>query len=348
VDPSNFDDVVAAINKKYAGELRQGNDYEHPQRISYRSLALDIASGGGCPMGRVSRYYGPFSSTKTLTALNVIAEAMEMGYSCCYWNVEKQYDPFFAETYIGIDTSQLLVMEGTTIEDIGEKLESLLGVVHLHVIDSCSQAVSQDELNAGVNEWRPGLAARAWGKVFRRINERFDHVENTIILLDQVRDNFRTKSEEPPGGRMLDFISSMSMKYKKGSWLFRDTQGFLNTKEKAGVAKDVMSDQLRPAGIEINARVEKSRVCRPLVPAAMRFDLDALKFDRTFEYMEAAKGYGIVDKRGGGNYYDPANPKKGQSQERLYGESKLRTFIADNYDVQREIRQQALKIATQR
>jgi hypothetical protein len=35
-----------------------------------------------------------------------------------------------------------------------------------------------------------------------------------------------------------------------------------------------MSGQMEPAGIEIKARVEKSRVCRPFRTATMRLDLE--------------------------------------------------------------------------
>src|SRR4051812_12491585 len=169
---------------------------EHCEGIPTGSLELDAAMGGrGVPQGRVTRFYGGYSSTKTLRAYQVIAQAQAAGLTASYFNVEKQYVPEFAEAR-GVATSELTLVEGATIEEIGDKLESLLGVVHLHVIDSCTAAVSEDELNADIRDWRPGLNARAWGKVFRRINERFDHYKNTIILIDQVRTNFKTGSEE--------------------------------------------------------------------------------------------------------------------------------------------------------
>jgi len=348
-DSDNFDSVVAAINSKYEGELRMGDSYEHPERLSSRSLALDFAMGGGVPKGRIVRLYGPYSSTKTLTGFNIIAEGQQEGLICCYWNIEKSYDPEFVEENCGVDTSELLVMEGTTIEGIGDKLESLMGVVNLHVIDSCSAAVSIDELNAKVEDWRPGIGARAWGKVFRRLNERFDHMENTIVLLDQVRTNFKTSTEDPPGGRILDHASSMSVKFKKGSWLQRNAHGNLVAPKKGGVrGTSDMNDMEQPPGIEINCRVEKSRVCRPLTPAAMRLDLEAIRFDRTFELMEAAKAFGVVEVRGGGNYYFPAVAKNGKKQERLYGEDALRAFIDLHPPVQNEIRREAMRIARQR
>ena len=46
------------------------------------------------------------------------------------------------------------------------------------------------------------------------------------------------------------------------------------------------------------ARVDKSRVCRPLLTATMRLDLDSLEFDRVFELIKIAKHYEVVEQRG--------------------------------------------------
>lgn len=350
VNPDNFDDVVAKINKKYEGDLRNGDTYEHPQRLSTRSLALNFAMGGGLPRGRITRLYGPYSSTKSLNGWNIVAEAQSQGLICCYWNVEKSYDPEFVEENCGVDIANLLIMEETQIEAIAEKLSALMGVVHLHVIDSCSAAASIDELEADVTAWRPGIRARAWGKAFAHINEYFDAVDNTIVLLDQVRTNFKTSSEDPPGGRVLDHASSMSAKFKKGSWLQRNASGNLIVPKKGGKSHRQTADNNdmeQPPGIEIKGRIEKSRVCRPLVPFEMHLDLDTVRFDHTFEFMEMAKAIGVVENRGGGNYYYPATDKGGK-QQRLYGEDALRAFIDMNPKVRREIETEAMKIARRR
>jgi RecA/RadA recombinase len=105
-------------------------------------------------------------------------------------------------------------------------MEALFNVCHVHVIDSCSIAVSEDELNADIRDWRPGINARAWGKVFRRLNERFDQLENTVILIDQVRTNFKTGGEDAPGGRILDHQSSMTVHFKKGAGWPATADGF--------------------------------------------------------------------------------------------------------------------------
>jgi protein RecA len=333
VRPEDRDEIVARINRKYEGDIRKGNEYEAVQGISTRSPELDAAMGGlGVPEGRWTRFYGGYHSCKTLTALNVTAEAQEMGRLCAYYNLEKQYDEVFAREKIGVNTDELEVVEGTTIEEVGEKMEALFGVCHLHVIDSCSIAVSEDELDADIRDWRPGITARAWGKVFRRLNERFDHVQNTVIMLDQVRVNFKTGGEDAPGGRILDHQSSMTVHFRKGGWLYRNADGFLD--EKAKIEKG-SSGQAEPSGIEIKARVEKSRVSRPFRTATMRLDLDELSFDRVFEITKMAKHYKIVENRGAWYYYTPPGSDK---ELKFQGEKELREFARGDVTFQEQVR----------
>jgi recombination protein RecA len=290
---------------------------ENCDGISTGSLELDVAMGGkGIPIGRITRFYGSYSSSKTLNSYNIIREAQQQGLTCAYYNAEKQYSPDFVEAR-GVNSSELTVVEGTTIEEIGDKMEALLGVVHVHILDSCSVAVSEDELTADIRDWRPGITARAWGKVFRRINERFDR-DNTILLIDQVRTDFKTGGENPAGGRVLDHQSSMTVHFKKGGWLFRNSEGYLD--EKAKQVKG-MSGQMEPAGIEIKARIVKSRVCRPFRTATMRLDLDTLNFDRTFELVKAAKHYKLVEQRGAYFYIDGEQIAQGDKQLRAYIET---------------------------
>ena len=339
VRPDDYDEIVAQINKKYEGDIRRGNEYEHAARLSTGSLALDLAMGGGIPIGRWTRFYGGYHSTKTLTALNVIREAQKAGLLCAYYNVEKQYDVKFAKKNIGLDTDALTLVEGASIEEIGDKMESMMQVCHLHVIDSCSIAVSEDELNADIRDWRPGISARAWGKVFRRLNERFDHLQNTVILIDQMTTNFKTQGEIAKGGRIFDHQSSMSVLFRKGSWLKRDDQGFL-TDSKTVKEQKGMGGYVEPAGYDVFCRVEKSRVCRPLRTAVMRLDLDSITFDRLYEYKNAGIFYGTI--RQGGSYYYYTPP--GGEEIRLgQGEKAVRHFIAGDVTLQDQIRADALK-----
>jgi recombination protein RecA len=297
VHPSEYNEIIAKINKKYEGSVHKGNDTPKVDRISTGSLELDVAMGGGVPTGRFTRFYGGYSSGKTLSSLGVAREAQKMGLMVAYYNIEQAYDEDYVKDKLGVDTDALTVVEGSTIEEIGEKMEALFSVCHVHIIDSVSQAVSEDELDGDIRDWRPGIAARAWGKVVRRLNERFAH-DNTVIMIDQVRVNFKTGAEEAAGGKILDHQSSMTVHFKRGSWLYRNESGYLD--EKAKVEKGY-SGQSEPSGVEIKARVDKSRVCRPFRTATLRLDLDNSQFDRNFELIKAGKHYGVI--RNAGRYY---------------------------------------------
>jgi recombination protein RecA len=346
VRTDEYDEIVARINKKYGDSIRRGSDYEIVPRISTGSLELDMAMGGGVPIGRWTRFYGGYHSAKTLTALRVAAEAQSMGLTVAYYNVEKQYDAPFAQTKMGIETDELTIVEGATIEEIGEKMEALVQVCHVHIIDSCSIAVSEDELNADIRDWRPGLTARAWGKVFRRLNERFDHLANTVIMIDQMRVNFKTNGEQPAGGRVFDHQSSMSVLFKAGSWVFRNKDGILDDK---AVQEKGIDGQIQPSGRDIKCRIEKSRVCRPFRTATMRLDLDLLApgktgdpFDRVWEHMKAAVYYGTIQQRASYYYYTPPGSDK---ELRIgQGTKALREFIQGDLTLQEEIREQAMKL----
>jgi recombination protein RecA len=336
VDVDSYAEIVSRVNKKYNGALKQGDKIENPSRLSTGSLELDLAMGGGVPVGRVTRLAGPYSSGKSLTGWSIIRSAQKAGLKCAYYNVEKQYTPEFVSER-GVNIDDLTVVDATTIESIAEICESLLGAVHLHVIDSTKAAVSEDALNASVRDWRPGLEARAWGKAFAFLNDKFDYTENIIVLIDQVRiKNFQTGSEEPAGGRVMDHASSMTVMFRKGSWLFYDEEGNLSDKAKQQKNSD---NQSIPAGRIIQARVEKSRVSRPLLPATMWLDLNTNFFDRPYELQKAGLSTGLVTNSGSMYYFN--DPVTGE-QLSFKGKKPLREFLGVNEIAQEQIRAAAL------
>jgi recombination protein RecA len=341
--------AIKAINDKYGDGIRMGDTFDNPDRISSGSLAMDVATGGGFPKGRVTRLYGDYSTGKTLTALNTAREAQKMGMSVCYWDVEKTFSPKFAGEKIGIDVGKnFWVNNLTVIEDIAAAMELLLPEIDFHILDSTSSAQAEDLLNAAPNAWLPGIQARSWGRAFDRINKIFDKERNTLILIDQVRINFKSGAEQAAGGKVLDHVSSTSVMFKKGSWLNRNDDGFLDVKAKNKV--DKVSETQQPEGRLIKARVEKSKVSDPLRPAVMMMDFSAANYDKTFEYLEEAKRTGVIESRGGGNYYYPHadSLKEGQKQKHMRGEPALRDFVSTNKILQSVIRKKAIELAESR
>lgn len=323
-DPEQLSKVIAAIEGQYGGgTIRHGGNARPIPRISTGSLELDYATNGGIPLGRFSRFWGSPSTGKTLVCWNTIANAQRMGYSCAYYNAEKQYDENHAAR-LGVDVKKLIVVEGTVIEEIGTKMEALLGAVNLHVIDSCSTCVAIEELEAKIEEWRPGLNARVWGKVLRRLLERFDPEHNAGILVDQARMSIGAYmgGEHAPGGKAMEHASSLTLEFRKGAWLFRSPEGLLAPAKSGGPAgTDTMNGAKEPDGQEYVVRVAKSRVGRPNRTARFYYDLDQRQFDLTGEYVRAGRYFGLIDQRGA--YYTLPDGR------RFQGEAKLRAGMDD-------------------
>jgi RecA/RadA recombinase len=291
VRPEDADKIIAAIEQQYGKgkggsggrAIHMGGEEPPVERISFRSHELDYATGGGVPIGRWTRLYGGQSAGKSLACWNIAAEAQSMGMSVAYYNIEKQFHrDFTAEC--GVDVDKLFVVEGTTIEEVGTKMEALVGAVHVHILDSCSSGTSIEELDGQMTDRQYAPGPRAWSKVFKRTLEHFDHNENTIIYIDQVRDKMDGSGVAPPGGRLMEHQSSLTLFFRRGSWLFRNEDGRL---EYEGGEKS-LSGMKEADGIEITVRCEKNRVSRPFRQAVMRYDLDKKKYDLTYELAKAA------------------------------------------------------------
>jgi recombination protein RecA len=251
------------------------------------------------------------------------------GLSCVYYNVEQQFDKVFVERQ-GVNVDDLTIVDTTAIEEVGENLENLVPVANVHVIDSCSSGIALAELNMEVEEQRRGVSAKQWGLMLRRASKRFTP-DNMGIIVDQVRINQRTGSEEPPGGKYLEHTSSMTVHFKRGTWLYKDKDGYLT--DDADTIR-TLSGAKEPDGLEFQARVDKSRVGRPFRTARMRLDFDGMGYDIPFEQITAAIHYGVVRKNGSWYY---TLDDDGEDVQSFHGTKKLRAHLEENEQLQQKI-----------
>jgi recombination protein RecA len=76
---------MGQIEKQFGkGSIMRLGESSHlvVETISSGSLSLDIALGGGIPIGRIIEVYGPESSGKTTVALSAIAAAQKRPAVC--------------------------------------------------------------------------------------------------------------------------------------------------------------------------------------------------------------------------------------------------------------------------
>jgi RecA/RadA recombinase len=336
VDPSGLQDALEKIAKQYKDVVRMGDRYDNPRRIPFESPMMNYVTGGGIPVGRWSRMWGQSSSGKTRLTYGVMAAAQRMGMTVAYYNIEQQYHIDHVRA-CGVDVSKLHVVNTQRIEEIGEIAEKLMGSIHLHVFDSCSAGTSIDELRSDITDWPRAIKARAWGKAFDRISDRFDDRENTVICIDQARMSQRTAGGlEPWGSMAMEHQSSLTLKFQQGSWLFRQADGELEEQGKndTRVGRSPLTDKTEPDGIEVLVRVDKSRVGRPLQTALLRLDYDGMQLDTVWELTKTAVGLNLINKNGA-HFYIPVEGS--EKPLHFHGMPKLREHIRSDAALQAEI-----------
>lgn len=364
VDTGQIQNIIDLVEKQYGEKsIHKGSEAQRVPRIPFPSIELNMATGGGIPIGRISRLFGNYSSGKTLTSLNVIRNAQNLniiaeqyldskydevkrrgeyllekfpnGLECAYYNIEKTYDRAFAEQ-CGVDTERLFVVEGSKIEPTATIVEASLGAIHLHIIDSASAAVSVDEVQSNIEDWHRAIKARVWSKVLDHWIEHIDFHDNAIIMIDQVRTNQQTGADMAPGGNKLEHASSMTVQFKRGKWLY-ERDGIL--KAEAPQKGQTIHGSAEADGFEIQARVTKSKVGRPLRVARIQLEHKTMSFDQEFELAKAAEYFNVVE-RGGSWYTLPDG-------EKVQGEKGLRQALSENVQLKKQVIDEVEKYVTE-
>lgn len=346
VDHSQLDSIIAAANKrmKAVDNVHFGNTTQPVYRIPWDSLELNMATYGGAPMGRIIRCWGGFSSGKTLNLWGLVKQAQQHrsdrfpdGLICAYYNIEGTYDPIFTRDMMGVDIDKLVLIEGTIIEDISDKLDALLHAAHIHIIDSVSFAQSVHVFTANNESQQPGFDAKAWKNALRSAEENMDKNENMIAIVQHGAVEFKTGAQKPAGGQMANYANAMSLKHRQATKLYRGADGKLtDTRPQKG--NDDLTGTHKVDGYEIEIEVDKSKVCRPFGKARLRLDLETISYDKMFELKKAGLFLGVIEQSGSFFKIPTNNGKSIQGtaalEERLAGDAALVTEIltaADRY-----------------
>ena len=69
----SIEKLVTQVNKKYGNVMTKGSAVLEIPRIPTGSLSLDVETGGGIPVGRISTISGQYSDGKTSIVLKIVA-----------------------------------------------------------------------------------------------------------------------------------------------------------------------------------------------------------------------------------------------------------------------------------
>jgi len=166
------------------------------ERIPTGSFSLDIALGGGLPLGRFIEISGAYSSTKTTQCLHIIREAQQYGLVCALVDVEGTTDEAFA-TSIGVNFDELIYSRPDSMEEACQLLLDLQrsGEVHLAVLDSIAAMAPNKEQETSMEDtMRMGIPQQILGEYFRKYQANNNRLERegkrafTIIGVNQLRE----------------------------------------------------------------------------------------------------------------------------------------------------------------
>ena len=218
-----LDVAIASIEKQFGkgsimtmgGEGRIGNVEIVPTGI----ISVDMALGGGIPVGRIVEIYGPESSGKTTLAEYMIGQVQQRGGVAAFIDAEHAFDPEYAKT-LGINLPELLVSQPDTGEQALEICETLVrsNAVNIIVIDSVAALVPRAEIEGEMGDAMVGVQARLMSQALRKLTGAISKSKTTVIFINQIRLKIGVMFGNPEttsGGNALKFYASVRIEIRR-------------------------------------------------------------------------------------------------------------------------------------
>ena len=320
----NLDLALSAITKEF-GEgsiMRLGDATKmNVETVSTGSIAIDLAIGGGLPIGRIIEVFGPESSGKTTLCLSVIAEVQKKGGLAAFIDVEHALDPKYARVD-GVNLDDLLVSQPDSGDDALTITETLIrsGAIDVIVIDSVAALISKQELDGQMGDATVGSQARLMSQAMRRLTAVISKTKCICIFTNQIREKIGVMFGSPettPGGRALKFFSSIRIDIRR-----------------IGQIKD-------PAGKVIGNRTKIKVVKNKVAPPFTECEFDIMYnegISKTGSLLDLGIEQKVLEKKGAWIAYD--GNLIGQGREAA------KTFLAEKPEVAEKIRTAILEKVT--
>lgn len=229
-------ELIDAQNKSAKKEIGAfGLVIPNPERLPTDIFSLDLAIGGGAPMGRGILLYGMEGCMKTTLALKLIA-SYQLRFpekKCVFIDVEGHLDPKWAVTF-GVQWDKLLYVLPDNGEMVVDMVEGLImaddiGVV---VVDSLAALVSQGELDKGAEDMIVGKGGLLVNKLYRRCTHAFNEAKRKnsmplVVFINQIRFKIGVMFGSPetlPGGPSINnFLSSLTLRMSAKDKFLKET-----------------------------------------------------------------------------------------------------------------------------
>ena len=234
--------------------------------ISTGSSMLDLAISnrphGGLPVGKMVEFNGLEGTGKSLLAAHVVADTQKKGGLAVVIDTENAAAPDFWRS-LGVDLSKLLYVQCETVEDIFDKMESMIAIVRKSnkdriltiIVDSVAAAStkSEQESEHGKDGYATGKSIII-SKAMRKITTMLGKQKVLIVYTNQLRQNLKAMAFSDPyivsGGKALAYHCSVRVRLNNTGKL-KKGDDVIGNECKAVVVKNRMGPPQRIANFDI-------------------------------------------------------------------------------------------------
>ncbi len=297
------------FGKGYVNTL--DGDFLLVPRISTGSLSLDIDSGGGFPVGKVTVITGWEGSGKSTAMLHAIAKQSQDKLVAIV-DTEHALNMDYLEN-LGVNKANCLFVQPDDLESAIEVTMKLVesGKVSLLGFDSIAASAPKKELQGELEDHNIGVKAKLMGKLARMIVPAQTKSGCTVIFVNQIRMKPGVvfgSPETEPASIAINYAAFLKMKFDKGKAITNKDGELIGHTTKIQIVKNKGGSPKK--GIEV-----------PL--------MYGWGFDPYTELLELGPVYGVIKKAGA--YYSVDEVKMGN------GNDAARQFLVENPEFFQEV-----------
>lgn len=232
-------------------------------RVPTGIKAFDIITGGGIPAGKLTEFYGDFSSGKTRLVLHIIAETLKLGGKAVFLDVERSLSSGLLDLTgidIDIDADRFIYpdpdKELLSIEDVFEVMAyeiktlreedpgGLLTIVWDSVAATPGRELLEGQIGVNTTAMR---RAKLIGEGLQQIMANVHRHKIVLIFINQIRDKMNVmygEKYDTVGGKAIKFTASLRLHCKLAGKIINEQTTELD-------------------GYKGRLSVDKSKVCKP-------------------------------------------------------------------------------------